>query len=89
MCIRDRFEHRPWVLYDLEKDPYQMKNLVDDPSSKALLAGMERRLAGWMKKTGDSWKQNWHEPVEDKGRLYTHRTFYTVDEYLAWAKRHP
>ena len=28
-------------------------------------------------------------PVEDRGRLYRHRTFYTVDEYLKWAREHP
>ena len=28
-------------------------------------------LAAWMKRTGDSWKLDWHELVEDKGRLYT------------------
>jgi hypothetical protein len=27
--------------------------------------------------------------VEDKGRLYRHETFYTVADYLAWAKQHP
>jgi hypothetical protein len=27
--------------------------------------------------------------VEDKGRLYNHGTFYTVAEYLEWAKSHP
>lgn len=84
-----RFENKPWVLYDLQKDPFQQKNLADDPASKSLLSDMERRLTTWMKRTGDSWKFNWHEPVEDKGRLYTQGTFYSVDDYLAWAQRHP
>ena len=84
-----RWETKPWVLYDLKNDPYQQKNLVDDPGSKAILADMEKRLASWMKRTGDSWKFNWHEPVEDKGRLYTRGTFYSVDDYLKWAKEHP
>ncbi|MFB3827374.1 MAG: sulfatase [Bryobacteraceae bacterium] len=78
-----RYESRPWVLYDLEKDPYQMNNLAD---SKPLVDQMERRLNEWMSRTGDSWKYNWHAPVEDNGRLYRSKTFYTVDEYLAWAK---
>lgn len=84
-----RHESAPWVLYDLEKDPYEMKNLVDDPASKPLRQEMEHKLTGWMKRTGDSWKYDWHDLVEDKGRLYRFRTFYTVDEYLAWAKQHP
>lgn len=84
-----RFETRPWVLYDLTKDPYELNNLVDDPAAKPLLRDMERRLEEWMSRTGDSWKVNWKAPVEDKGRLYSHQTFYTVDEYLAWTKEHP
>jgi arylsulfatase A-like enzyme len=84
-----RFESRPWVLYDLESDPWQMRNLVDEPASKPLLQDMERRLGQWMSRTGDSWKYNWKALVEDQGRLYKDRTFYTVDEYLAWAREHP
>jgi len=77
-----RFEAKPWVLYDLEKDPYEMHNLVDDPGSRVVLKEMEARLTGWMKRTGDSWKNDWHELVEDKGRLYNGGAYYSVDEYL-------
>jgi arylsulfatase A-like enzyme len=84
-----RYENAPWVLYDLERDPYELKNLVDDPASRTLKEDMERRLAIWMERTSDSWKYNWKAPVEDKGRLYRSGVFYTVDEYLAWAKNHP
>jgi arylsulfatase A-like enzyme len=84
-----RFESRPWVLYDLDKDPYEQKNLVEEPGARALMAEMEKRLKGWMERTGDSWKYDWHEPVEDAGRLYRHGTFYTVEEYLEWARQHP
>ena len=74
-----RFESKPWVLYDLEKDPYEMKNLIDDAG---LVKEMDTRLNAWMKRTGDSWKLDWHELVEDKGRLYTGGTYYSVEEYL-------
>jgi arylsulfatase A-like enzyme len=85
-----RFEKEPWVLYDIEKDPYQTQNLANEPSAKGVQADMERRLTQWMNKTGDSWDHNWHELLEDGGRLYTQdKTFYTVDEYLAWAKENP
>lgn len=46
----------PWFLYDLEKDPFQMKNLVGDPASKALVEEFDKRLAAVMKETGDSWE---------------------------------
>jgi arylsulfatase A-like enzyme len=82
-----RFETKPWVLYDLEKDPYEMRNLADDPGSQALVKEMDGRVSAWMKRTGDSWKYDWHELVEDKGRLYTGGTYYSVDEYLRAEKR--
>lgn len=84
-----RYRDKPWVLYDLEKDPYEMENLADDPAAASLVAEMDTSIEGWMRKTGDSWGLNWTHPVEDKGRLYKHQTFYTVDEYMAWAKDHP
>jgi arylsulfatase A-like enzyme len=84
-----RFHDRPWVLYDLARDPWQMKNLAGEDSAAAVREEMERRLAAWMEKTGDRWSYNWTHPVEDNGRLYKHRTFRSVSEYLAWAKRHP
>lgn len=84
-----RFEHKPWVLYDLEKDPYQMRNLVDERSAKPLREELDKQLRDWMSRTGDSWKYNWKALVEDKGRLYNHRAFYSVDEYLEWIKQNP
>ena len=50
---------------------------------------LDGRLQNWMRATGDSWKFNWTDLVEDNGRLYKHRTFYSVDEYLSWAREHP
>jgi hypothetical protein len=84
-----RYEDRPWVLYDLEEDPYQMNNLVGDSAAGSLLSRMDARVDQWMARTGDSWRSNWTHPVEDQGRLYNHKTFYTVDEYLSWAKDNP
>ena len=50
---------------------------------------METKLTDWMSRTGDSWALNSMEPVEDDGRLYRFETFYTIQEYLDWAKTHP
>jgi arylsulfatase A-like enzyme len=84
-----RYRDKPWVLYDLQKDPYQMNNLAGQRGAAGLQAELEKRLNQWMERTGDSWNYNWSHPVEDRGRLYRHRTFYTVDEYLKWAREHP
>ncbi len=84
-----RYRSRPWVLYDIQRDPDQLNNLAGKPEAAALQKEMEKRLATWMQKTGDSWQFNWTYPVEDRGRLYRNRTFYTVNEYLEWLKQNP
>jgi arylsulfatase A-like enzyme len=84
-----RSEAQPWVLYDLKDDPYEMRNLAEDPAAAAIRTDMENRLAHWTQKTGDSWSTDWTVPVEDDARLYRYRTFYTVQEYNKWAKEHP
>jgi predicted DNA-binding protein len=77
------------VLYDLTNDPFEQKNLANDPASARLRAEMEQKLSAWMKRTGDSWRYDWTELIEDKGRLYKHETFYSVTDYLKWARQHP
>ena len=77
-----RMQDQPWVLYDVKKDPYELCNLVTDPHSKSILADMEGKLQEWMKKSGDAWEFNWTVPVEDKGRLYKDKTYYSVKDYL-------
>jgi arylsulfatase A-like enzyme len=84
-----RYRDRAWVLYDLDKDPYQLRNLAGEPAARSLQADLDRRLTQWMEQTGDSWSNNWSHPVEDQGRLYGNQTFYSVAEYLAWARAHP
>ena len=77
-----RYRTKPWVLYDLDKDPYEKKNLANDPASAALIKEMDQKLEAWMKRTGDSWDYDWTELVEDQGRLYKGKVYYTVQEYL-------
>ncbi len=84
-----RTKDGPWVLYDLENDPYELRNLAAEPEARDVLEDMEVRLRDWMQQTGDSWDFDWTDPIEDRGRLYRHDTFYTVDEFLEWAKEHP
>lgn len=81
-----RFEDKPWVLYDLKEDPKEEHNLAEDASAAKLRQTLESQLEAWMRRTGDSWKYNWTAPVEDAGRLYKDKTYYSVDDYL---KEHP
>lgn len=84
-----RTQEGPWLLYDLEHDPYERKNLALDPAQAAVKDRMEAKLAGWIKRTGDSWANDSMASVEDNGRLYRFRAFYTIREYQDWAARHP
>ncbi len=43
----------PWVLYDNVNDPYQMKNLVNDPAHKRLRDEMESKMQALLKKAHD------------------------------------
>lgn len=81
-CMYARFRHGPWLLFDLEKDPFELKNLAEDPGAGDLRREMDALLAAWMRRTGDSWAFDWTERVEEGGRLYRDRAFYTVEEYL-------
>ena len=84
-----RTKDAPWILYDLEADPYELKNLAADPEAGQVLSELDAELARWMERTGDSWDFDWTAPIEDAGRLYKHDTFYTVDDFLKWAAENP
>jgi arylsulfatase A-like enzyme len=84
-----RTETEPWLLYDLQADPFEQRNLAADPASAAVRAELEEKLAAWMKRTGDAWSFNSRHPVDDQGRLYRFGTFTTIEEYLRWAAAHP
>lgn len=40
-------------LYDLQSDPYELRNLAGDPKSAKLLADLRGKLDQWIKTTGD------------------------------------
>lgn len=84
-----RYEDTPWVLFDDANDPAQLKNLIGNESQNALQSAMDEKLTALMKKHGDAWSFNSAELVEEGGRLYRHGTFYTIADYLAWARENP
>jgi arylsulfatase A-like enzyme len=77
-----RYRYRPWVLYDLEDDPFEMRNLVGDIGSEKILRSLDEQLSETTRRAGDAWGYNWTYPVEDDGRLYKDRAYYSVGEYL-------
>lgn len=48
-----RLDLGPWLLFDNEADPYQLKNLIDDPAYADLVAEMETTLACLLEEAGD------------------------------------
>jgi arylsulfatase A-like enzyme len=50
----------PWLLYDNQEDPYQMKNLVADPTRAALRNQLNERLQQELKRIGDDFQPRRH-----------------------------
>ena len=50
----ERMKRPPlFELYDLENDPYEFTNFVDDPAHAKVLSELKRELADWRKRTRD------------------------------------
>jgi len=64
-----RYEHRPEEeLYNVEKDPYEWKNLADDPKYATIKMRMRKHLLNWMKAMGDKGQQTELEAFEHQIR---------------------
>ena len=44
----------PWVLYDNDKDPYQMRNLVEDPAAASIRKELDAMVDGWRRRLGEA-----------------------------------
>lgn len=58
------YSRPPEELYDVKKDPYQIKNLANDPSLKLVLADLRKRQKEWTLETGDMGHMNEPEMIE-------------------------
>ncbi|MCX8037517.1 MAG: sulfatase [Candidatus Sumerlaeia bacterium] len=63
----------PWLLFDNQKDPYQMNNLAESASHREIREELDRELTRWLERTGDRfepreayWKQFGYK-VNEKG----------------------
>lgn len=54
----DKYQYRPMEeLYDMQKDPYEMVNLADDPKYKEVKKELRKQLLLWMEEQGDKGQQ--------------------------------
>lgn len=52
--------HRPrYEMYDLNKDPGELKNLAYDRQHREITLDMQKRLKAWQEATGDPWVLKW------------------------------
>jgi len=58
------YSRPPEELYDVKADPFQLKNLINDPSLKLVLADLRKRHKSWTLETGDLGHMNEPEMIE-------------------------
>ncbi|WP_418262492.1 sulfatase [Flavobacterium faecale] len=70
----------PWLLFDNEKDPYQMNNLVNNPEYSKIQVDLDNRLVKRLKDNGDDfldgmhYVKKWKYPVNESGTVpYNHK----------------
>lgn len=52
-----RFREKPWVLYDLERDPFEMNNLAEASSHARLRERFDALIERQMRRTADRWDE--------------------------------
>ena len=56
----EAYLHRPrFELYDLKSDPWEAKNLAENPRYAQVLAELQEKLKAWQKETKDPWILKW------------------------------
>jgi len=51
----EKLEHHPREeFYDTQADPFELKNLIDDPAQRERTTNMRDKLAAWMRQQGDA-----------------------------------
>ena len=59
------------VLYDIQKDPNEVNNLIRDPEMQLLAKGLNEKLWKWLDKTGGLYKPL--KAIEEKKNDHLYR----------------
>jgi choline-sulfatase len=66
----ERIKEWPSELYDLEIDPAEKKNLVDDPAYRQVLTGLRRDLANFFREAGAPPIEDWRNTTKQRLTVY-------------------
>jgi uncharacterized sulfatase len=70
-----RFTKRPAnELYDLQNDPWELKNVADKPENKETITRLRAQLDAWMKQQGDEGAKTEQEAYEHQGNRGQRKT---------------
>ncbi|NLR93441.1 sulfatase family protein [Flammeovirga agarivorans] len=65
--VEDYLHHAEFELYDLEKDPDEVNNLVDSKEHQGVLVKMKKKLKDFQQDTQDPWKIFWEKDYSLQG----------------------
>ncbi|MFC2109183.1 sulfatase [Bacteroidota bacterium] len=73
-----------WELYDLEKDPSQMNNIINDPNYKEVIVDLKSQLSNLMKKHGNDQSLVEFRKITDTdfGSIVDHKGEASVQDLL-------
>jgi hypothetical protein len=67
----ERTREWPSELYDLEADPGETRNLIEDASYGSRLAGLRKDLSGFFRKYGAPGIEEWRSTVKQELTVYS------------------
>lgn len=71
-----------WFLYDNKADPFQMKNLADDPKYKKIRDKMAAELQGWIAKAEDPYIPEAWRTTDFTERVRQQNEYYSLFDYF-------
>ena len=66
--LTDYYYRPQWELYNLEKDPHELKNLAQDQNYEPVLKKLKSFLKKWQVKTNDPWICSPNAVLENTGK---------------------
>ncbi len=71
-CKLIAWQNHESEFYDLAADPYELRNLYNEPDRQATVRELEEELRAWLRKTGD---RDFGQPISDEFRALDEQRF--------------